>query len=143
MANAVKLTILFNNPFWIGVFEESKGEDYKVCKVTFGAEPKDAEVYDFIVQNYYKLKFKIIEDDKKDGIITSDFEKINPKRIQKLIKKEVQNKGICTKAQAALKAQHEENKIERKKKSKEEKESEKQKLYELKKYKRREKHKGH
>ena len=55
MANAVKLTILFNNPFWIGVFEESKGEDYKVCKVTFGAEPKDAEVYDFILQNYYKL----------------------------------------------------------------------------------------
>jgi len=96
MANAVKLTILFNNPFWIGVFEESKGEDYKVCKVTFGAEPKDAEVYDFILQNYYKLKFKIIEDDKKDVIITSDFEKINPKRIQKLIKKEVQNKGICT-----------------------------------------------
>ena len=40
--------------------------------------------------------------------------KENPKRLQRNIHKEVQDKGIGTKAQIALKKQHEENKIERK-----------------------------
>lgn len=28
-----------------------------MCKVTFGAEPKDYEVYDFVLKNYYRLRF--------------------------------------------------------------------------------------
>ena len=47
MINAVKLTILFSNPFWIGVFERYEGSQYRACKVTFGAEPKEAEVFDY------------------------------------------------------------------------------------------------
>ena len=43
-----RLTVFFEEPFWIGVFER---------KVTFGAEPKDYEVYDFVLRNYYRLKF--------------------------------------------------------------------------------------
>ncbi len=26
-----------------------------VCKITFGAEPKDYEIYDFVLKNYYRL----------------------------------------------------------------------------------------
>ena len=72
MKNTVKLTILFNNPFWIGVFEKYEGEEYEACKVTFGAEPKEAEVYDFVLKNYYRLKFKMItldEEEAKKNII--------------------------------------------------------------------------
>ena len=28
-----------------------------MCKITFGAEPKDYEIYDFVLKNYYRLKF--------------------------------------------------------------------------------------
>ena len=143
MANAVKLTILFDDPFWIGVFEKYDGGEYEACKVTFGAEPKEAEVYDFILCSYYSLKFKMLElseDEIKKSCIAK---KENPKRVQRKIHKEVQKKGIGTKAQIALKAQHEENKIVRKKISKEEKEKEEQRLFQIKRNKKKEKHKGH
>ena len=57
MAMKSSLTILFENPFWIGLFERIDGDKYEVCKITFGAEPKDYEVYDFLLKNWHKLKF--------------------------------------------------------------------------------------
>ena len=40
MIVSVKLTVLFNDPFWTGIFEMDEDEQYKVSKVTFGVEPK-------------------------------------------------------------------------------------------------------
>ena len=137
MINAVKLTILFSNPFWIGVFERYEGSQYKACKVTFGAEPKEGEVYDFVLRNYYSLKFKMLELQDDENEKSLHVKKENPKRVQRMIHKEVQNKGIGTKAQIALKAQHEENKIEHRKRSREEKELEEQRQYEIKRQKHR------
>ena len=51
------LTILFEAPFWIGIYERSCNGKYEVCKITFGAEPKDYEVYEFLLKNWHKLKF--------------------------------------------------------------------------------------
>ncbi|KAI4452184.1 hypothetical protein C823_006766 [Eubacterium plexicaudatum ASF492] len=31
-----RLTILFENPFWIGLFERIDGNKYEVCKITYG-----------------------------------------------------------------------------------------------------------
>ena len=38
------LTVYFDAPFWVGVFERMEDGRLSVCKVTFGAEPKDYEV---------------------------------------------------------------------------------------------------
>ena len=46
--NTLYLTVLFEQPFWIGILERSGEGRYEACKVTFGAEPRDAEVYDFL-----------------------------------------------------------------------------------------------
>ena len=54
-----RLTVFFEEPFWIGVFERISEGKLSVCKVTFGAEPKDYEVYDFVLRNYYRLKFSL------------------------------------------------------------------------------------
>ena len=140
MIISVKLTVLFNAPFWIGIFEIEEGEHYKVSKVTFGAEPKDAEVYEFILRDFYKMNFKKWEVNEEKYSVKR---RINPKRIQREIKKETESKGIGTKAQIVIKQQHEENKIERKKRSREEKEKEQRRMFEIKKSKRKEKHKGH
>ena len=50
------LTILFEAPFWIGLYERTDNGKYEVCKITFGSEPKDYEVYEFLLKNWHKLK---------------------------------------------------------------------------------------
>ena len=52
-----KLTVYFEEPFWVGVFERVDNNKLSVCKVTFGAEPKDYEIWEFILKYYYDLKF--------------------------------------------------------------------------------------
>ena len=41
------LTVLFEDPFWIGLFEIIDQKGLRVCKVTFGAEPTEKEVMEF------------------------------------------------------------------------------------------------
>ena len=36
-----KLTVFFEDPFWVGVFERIDHGRLSVSKVTFGAEPKE------------------------------------------------------------------------------------------------------
>ena len=38
--DSTKLTVFFEAPFWIGVFERIERRKLSVCKVVFGAEPK-------------------------------------------------------------------------------------------------------
>ena len=38
-----KLTVFFEEPFWVGVFGHVSDWELSVCKVTFGADPKDYE----------------------------------------------------------------------------------------------------
>ena len=69
--------------------------------------------------------------------------KRNPKRMQREAKRQMQETGIGTKSQQALKLQQEQNKQERKIRSREKKEAEEQRMFEMKQQKKREKHKGH
>ncbi|MBD5637639.1 YjdF family protein [Clostridium botulinum] len=134
----IKLTVLFDEPFWIGIFEKQDQDKIQICRVVFGQEPKDYEVYDFILKNYYNLKFS-----DPISIGKNPKKKINPKRMQRKIKKTVQEKGIGTKAQQALKLDHENKKIERKIKSKESREKEKELRFQKRQEKKSQKKKGH
>lgn len=125
------------NLFWIGVFERIEDGKLSVAKVTFGAEPKDYEVQEYIRKDYSSLKFSLAVD-----TVVKDMKR-NPKRMRREAKKQVQETGIGTKSQQALKLQQEQNKQERKKRSHQRKEAEKKRMFELKQQKKREKHKGH
>ena len=132
-----KLTVFFEEPFWVGVFEHIEGDKLNVAKVTFGAEPKDYEVQAYILKYYYSLQFSpavatVVKETKR-----------NPKRIQREAKKQMQETGIGTKSQQALKLQQEQNKQERKVRSREKREEDQLRMFELKQQKKREKHKGH
>ena len=129
-----KLTVFFDNPFWIGVFECVEKNKLSICRVVFGAEPKDYEVYDFILKNYKNLKFGSSLDVKVKKT------KSNPKRLQREVRK--QSKQVGTKSQLALQKQREEMKLERKTESKKIRELEIQRKFELKQEKRRQKHRG-
>ncbi len=133
---AVSLQVLFGDPFWIGVFTRISGGKLEACKVTFGAEPKDYEVLEFIRKHYVHLRFSpAVEAEVKDR-------PANPKRMQREAKREMSRTGIGTKSQQALGLQREQTKTERKISSRQQKEEEKQRLFELRQQKRKEKHRG-
>jgi hypothetical protein len=137
MAIKSSLTVLFENPFWIGIYERIDGEKYEACKITFGAEPKDYEAYDFLLENCHRLKFSLPVKTNK-----TEERKINPKRMKRGINRQMENKGIGTKAQQALKLKQEQSKIERKTERLEQKEAEKERKFALRKEKKKTKHRG-
>ena len=132
-----KLTVYFEEPFWIGVFERIEDGKLSVAKVTFGAEPKDYEVQEYIQKHYASLKFSPAVD-----AVVKDIKR-NPKRMQREARRQMQETGIGTKSQQALKLQQEHNKQERKERNRKKKEAKEQRMFELKQQKKREKHKGH
>lgn len=133
-----RLTVYFAEPFWIGVFERYEDGKLAAAKVTFGAEPKDYEINDFIRRYYYRLQFgpavesASIKEAKK-----------NPKRMLRDVKKQQKDVGTGTKSQQALKLLQEQNKQERRVKSKEMKLAREERLFALKQQKKKEKHRGH
>ena len=132
-----KLTVYFEEPFWVGVFEHIEGGKLSVAKVIFGAEPKDYEVQEYIQKYYSDLKFSMAVDTAVKDISR------NSKRMQRQARKQMLEKGIGTKSQQLLKLQHEQNKQERKERSHKKKETEEHIMFELKQQKKKERHKGH
>ena len=131
------LTVFFEEPFWVGIFEQYEDGKLSASKVTFGSEPKDYEVYKFILEHYYDLQFSpavpaVQKETKK-----------NPKRVQRDARKQMHKIGIGTKSQQALKMQQEQNKQQRKENSREQRMTEAERMFELKQQKKKEKHRGH
>lgn len=94
MDTVSKLTVYFEDPFWVGVFERMENGKLSVCKVTFGAEPKDDEVWEFVLKYYDRLVFS--------AAIASEMKKTadNPKRRRREAKKQIgQFTGIILIAQ--------------------------------------------
>ena len=132
-----KLTVYFEDPFWVGVFERIEDGKLSVAKVTFGPEPKDYEIQKYLQKYYFSLQYSPAV----DTVVRSV--KKNPKKMQRDVKKQMQETGIGTKSQQALKLQQEQKKQDRKVKSREKREADALRMFELKQQKKREKHKGH
>lgn len=131
------LTILFEDPFWIGLYEREEQGRYTAAKITFGAEPKDYEVYEFLQKHWKDLRFS-------PALPAATVKQArNPKRQLRLVHKRTQTSVMGTKAQQALKLQQEQGKAARKVKSRAEKEAEARRKFAGKQEKRREKHRGH
>ena len=131
-----KLTVFFEDPFWVGVFERIENGKLSASKVTFGAEPKDYDIWEYVLKNYDQLRFS----PSVNAVVKK--ETLNPKRMQREAGKQIASSGIGTKSQQALQLQREENKLERKTISREQREAEKQRRFDLKQQKRKEKHRG-
>lgn len=133
-----KLTVFFEDPFWVGVFEREDETGLCIARVTFGSEPTDAELYEYIQREYARFDFgKLIQNQVK--IVRRK----NFKRMQREVRKEVYVEGVGTKAQQAMKLQFELNKKERQVKSRERRDEEKMLKFRLKREKKKEKRRGH
>ena len=136
--DTTSITILFDAPFWVGLYEREHDGHYEACKITFGAEPKDYEVYAFLLRNWHRLRFS-------PSIQAAGRapKAVNPKRMQRLIHRQTEAAGIGTKAQQALQLQREQLKQERTVRSRAQREAEKQRQFELRQQKHRHRHRGH
>ncbi len=98
-----KLTVRFEDPFWVGIIEVEDEEGYRVARHVFGAEPTTPEVLRFVCDKWRELRFT-------DGIQiqVEQAKRINPKRLRRMIEKEIRsNARRRTKAQQALAEQRE------------------------------------
>lgn len=120
----------------MGVWERISRGKLSACKVTFGAEPKDCKLYEFILKNGSRLQFS-------PTVEAAEMKEIrNPKRAQREVRKKVREVGIGTKSQQALKLQQEQLKAERKAAGRERQKADKQRQLKQKQQKKKEKHKG-
>ena len=133
---SVVLRVFFEDPFWIGVMERADRGKMAVCKITFGPEPKDYEVHEFLAREYYGLRFSPAV----AAAVKESHE--NPKRMKRRVRRELKDSGMGTKSQQALKLQQEQMKTDRKVVSREKREAEARRQFELKQQKKKEKHRG-
>jgi len=136
----MSLTIYHDAQFWVGIIEVVEDGKLRAFRYVFGAEPKDTEILDFI---YYKL-LNIINQSVHSGLDVKrkSNKKINPKRLQRQVAKQINKVGVSTKAQEAMKQEYEEKKKSKKKRAKQYREELKDQKYLIKKQKAKAKHKG-
>lgn len=134
---ALTLTVYFEDPFWVGVFERVEDDQLSVCRHVFGAEPTNAEVLAFVQQRFRQLSFS--------PVVTTDHKAnhINPKRRQRAARKAVETRGIGTKAQQALAAQREVEKNARTTSRRSIREATQAERYAKRRTRRKAKHRGH
>lgn len=132
------LTVLFEDPFWVGVYERESDGAYEAARIVFGAQPKDTEVYALILAKLDRLRFG-------PSLTVKEAEErhINPKRMQRAIHRQVQGEFCGTKAQQAMKLLQEQNQTERKANARERRQWEAQRNFDLRQDKKKEKHRGH
>lgn len=133
----VKLTVFFEEPFWVGVFERTENGKLSAAKVTFGAEPKEQEVWELVLKKYCRMKFSPAVE------AAAKLVRKSHKAARREAKRQMGRTGVGTKSQQALQLQREQRKTEQRLISREKREAEKQRLFELKQQKRKTKHKGH
>ena len=132
-----RLTVYFDPPFWVGVYERVCDGALEAAKITFGAEPKDYQVYEFMLKHWSHLTFG------PTVAVRGEVARVkNPKRLQRSIKAQLAAQGVSTKSQQALQLQREAHKTQRQTRSRQEKEAEKVRRYALRQEKRKEKHRG-
>lgn len=86
--NGAKLTVFFEEPFWVGLYQRWSGPKLEVAKITFGAEPKDGEVYQFLLEHWKRLSFSPPVEQE-----IPEERRVNPKRARREIQRKELSAG--------------------------------------------------
>lgn len=133
-----KLTVRFEDPFWVGIIEVEDEGGYRIARHVFGAEPTTPEVLRFVCDKWRELRFT-------DGIRiqVEQAKRVNPKRLRRMIEKEIRSSARRgTKAQQALAEQREAAKGESEALSRARREERRRERFAKKTEKRKQKHRG-
>ncbi|MDI3411328.1 YjdF family protein [Bacillus sonorensis] len=136
----MKLTIYYDGQFWIGIIEIVQEGNVKAFRHLFGREPKDVEILNFV---HHQL-LQVISQTEQEGIgIKAEAKKkINPKRLQRQVAKEMKSTKRVNKGATGNQTRAGSKKAMNKRLNKEQREKEKEQKYRLRKQKAKEKHRG-
>ena len=133
-----RLSVLFEAPFWIALYERETDGKYEVCKVTFGAEPKDGEVWRWLLSAWRGLDFSpAVEAPRRPS------GRENPKRTRRQARNRPEKTGAGTKSQQALQLQREARRVERAQRHRQRDAAEEERRFRLRQEKKKEKRRGH
>lgn len=135
--NISSFTVLFQPPFWVGIAERWEDVGYSAARVVFGAEPTDAQLYEWLEKEWHKLRFSPAAEGERP--VT---EPKNPKRAQREARAATQTRGVSTRAQEALSRQREQEGLARQTKSRQRRQEEAERKFFLRQQKKREKKRG-
>lgn len=131
------LWVFFEEPYWIGVFERTEGNQLTAARVVFGAEPSDREVLDWLLENFDRLKFSPAVKGKGPAQLAA-----NPKRRQREAAKAAAGRP-GTRSQQALSLAREMSKLEKAAESRTRRDAQEQRKRQLRLEKKKAKHRGH
>jgi hypothetical protein len=135
----MKLSILFEPPFWIALLEDKRDGLLYVARHVFGSEPGSEIVYEFVRSSEYQ----ILVDRMTVGLsVETNKQRINPKRLRRQIQKEKERVGISNHSREVMRIQQEENKKERQLTSKQERAAQHRYQREVAIYKKKQKHRS-
>ena len=132
------LTVYHDSQFWVGMLERVEDGKLSVCRVVFGAEPSGEEIQHLVCKGWSRLRFT-----QPVASAAPPKQAANPKRCQREAARELERRGLSTKAQQALSEEREALAQQRKADVREQREREKQERFEQRQEKRKRKHRGH
>lgn len=134
-----KLTVRFEDPFWVGIVEVEDERGYQVARHVFGAEPTTPEVLRFVCDRWREFRFT-----DSIQIKVEQTKRINPKRLRRMIEREIRsNARRGTRSQQVLAEQRESAKAASKALSSAQREEQRREKFAKKTEKRKQKHRGH
>ncbi len=136
----MKLSILFDQPYWIAVLEDERDGALYAAKHIFGAEPSDQQVYEFVLNEAAALLAQMTIGVPVEHAAARS---VGYKRMIRAAKRETQARGISTQAQAAIKQQIEQNKQSRRRISRAERKAERERKRQIAREKAKAKQRGH
>lgn len=134
-------TVYFDDPYWVGVLEEERDGYLFAARYIFGAEPSDQEIYDFVLHGYLALRNRMSTGVRIEAAISKRV--LNPKRMQRKVRRAIQEEGVSSKAHEAMRLQREVNKQERQQSAKADRDAHKAYKWAVAQHKAKAKHRGH
>ena len=133
------LVVFFEDPFWVGLFSRSEGDQTQYCRIVFGGEPSEIEIYHYFLKNFRDLRFS--------AALPSIMEKTpakNPKRRQREASRQMQLSAGEKRSYSIIKQALGQEQKEKSMAEQKQRDSQHEKyVREIKDLKRKEKHKGH
>ena len=128
-------TLYFDGQFWVGVIERHEADRVRAVRVMFGAQPSDAEFYEFLLTHANALLCRLDEAASTPDMAQRQTTHHNPKRTQRQASRLARRALPSTASQASIQAERERMARERAsttKQKKREKAEEKRRLTRLK-----------
>ena len=136
----MRLTILFDAPYWVGLVEDERNGLLYAGRHIFGSEPSDAEVLAFVQNDLLPLLASLTV-----GLPLDDKPQhhANPKRVQREIRRELAQAGLPSKAHEAMRLQTEAGKQSRRASARAERDAERERRREHARALAQQRHRGH